>query len=267
MSKRQLRKPTPQSKSRRKVYVSVFSIVTIIILLYLLWPKSGPVPEPPIGGVTIIDSFYSTTPRFTDEAVNYIKSQGLKVNTYKEKNITVDFYKKLPRYSNSILLLRLHSGTRNATGTPTYLFTTQLYNPTDYFWEQMGGVIMAGKTSPTDPNEKPVFTVGPQFITTMLEGQFNDTIVILSSCYGLTTADLATEFIKKGVKAFISWDDRVSLFHTDRASTLLLKLLIENKMTVSEAVASVMNSIGPDPDYKSVLRYFPAQAGAVRAKL
>ncbi len=266
MSKRQLRNTSPQPKPRRKVYASVFSVVVIIILLYFLWPRPGPAPIPSVGGVTIVDSFYSTTPSFTDEAVGYVRSQGLKVSVYKDKNITVDFYKKLPKYSNSILVLRLHSGTRNATGTPTYLFTTQLYNPTDYLWEQMGGVIMAGKTSPNDPDEKPVFTVGPQFIT-MLEGQFNDTIVILSSCYGLTTADLATEFINKGVKAFISWDDKVSLFHTDRASTLLLKLLIENKMTVSEAVATVMNNIGPDAEYKSSLRYFPTQAGSVRAKL
>ncbi len=223
-------------------------------------------PIPLVGGVSIVDSFYSSTPSFTDEAVGYIRSQGLRVNVYKDKNITVDFYKKLPGYSNSILLLRVHSGTRNVTGTPTYLFSTQPYNPTDYFWAQVDGSIMAGKTRPTDPSEAPVFTVGPQFMA-MVEGYFNDTIVILSSCYGLTTADLATEFINKGVRAFISWDERVSLFHTDRASTLLLKLLVENKMTVSEAVATVMNSVGADPDYKSSLRYFPAQAGSVRAKL
>ena len=266
MSRRQRQKPAPQPKPRRKVYVSIFSVVVIIILLYFVWPRPGPAPIPFVGGVTIVDSFYSTTPSFTDEAVGYVRSQGLKVSVYKDKNITVRFYEKLPSYSNSILLLRLHSGTRNVTGTPTYLFTTQLYNQFDYFWQQLDQSIMAGKTSPNDPNEKPVFTVGPQFIT-MLEGQFNDTIVILSSCYGLTTADLATEFINKGVKAFISWDDKVSLFHTDRASTLLLKLLVENKMTVSEAVATVMNNIGADPDYKSALRYFPAQAGAARARL
>jgi hypothetical protein len=125
---------------------------------------------------------------------------------------------------------------------------------------------MAGKTFSGDPNEKPVFTVAPQFIA-MSEGQFQGSIVILSSCLGLTTPDLAREFISKGAKAFISWDEKVSLPHTDAAVTLLLKLLIENKMTVSEAVASVMNSVGPDPEYKSALRYFPAEGGTVRAKL
>jgi len=29
----------------------------------------------------------------------------------------------------------------------------------------------------------------------------------------------------------------------------------------------VMNDIGADPDYKSSLRYFPTQAGSVRAQL
>ncbi len=92
----------------------------------------------------------------------------------------------------------------------------------------------------------------------------DETLTLLRARRDLATA---TEFINKGVKAFISWDDKVSLFHTDRASTLLLKLLVENKMTVSEAVATVMNNIGADPDYKSSLRYFPTQAGSVRAKL
>jgi hypothetical protein len=117
MSRRQ-KKTIPQPKSHRKAYVSVFSVVVIVVMLYFLWPKPVPVPASPIGGVTIVDSFYSSTPKFTDDAVTYIKSQGLKADIYKEKNITVDFYKKLPTYSNSILVLRVHSGTLNITGTP-----------------------------------------------------------------------------------------------------------------------------------------------------
>ncbi len=240
--------------------------MAVVVVLYLLWPKTGPVVAPPRGGVTIVDSFYPATPKFTDDAVSYLKLQGVKVNVYTGKNVTVDFYKKLPSYSSSILVLRVHSGTRNITGTPTYLFTTELYNPTDHWYEQFSQLVMAGKTFSGDPNEKPVFTVAPQFIS-MCEGTFQDTIVILSSCYGLSTLDLASEFIRKGAKAFISWDERVSLFHTDKATTLLLRLLIENKMTVGEAVANVMNSIGPDPDYKSELRYYPAAAGAARVNL
>ncbi|MEM2921928.1 MAG: hypothetical protein QXF26_06395, partial [Candidatus Bathyarchaeia archaeon] len=136
------------------------------------------------------------------------------------------------------------------------------YSPTEYWYEQFSQVVMAGKTFSGDPNEKPVFTVAPQFIS-MCEGNFNGTVVILSSCYGLHTQDLAAEFIRKGAKAFISWDERVGLFHTDRATMLLLKLLIENRMTVGEAVANVMNSVGPDPEFRSVLRYYPASAATV----
>jgi hypothetical protein len=123
--------------------------------------------------------------------------------------------------------------------------------------------VLAGKINPDNPNEDPVFTVGPDFIS-MCEGSFNGSIVILSSCYGLYTDHLANEFLAKGTTAFISWNERVSLLHTDKASALLLELLIGNKLTVGEAVTRVTTEVGEDPDYKSILLYYPSDAGTVK---
>jgi hypothetical protein len=109
--------------NRRSIALLLISI-TVVVLLYFAWPRSNPLSQ--TGGVTIVDSFYSYSPRFTDELVEYLTERGLKVDVYKDNDVTVDFYRELPKRSNSILLLRVHAGTLKNTSTlPTYMFTTE----------------------------------------------------------------------------------------------------------------------------------------------
>jgi len=86
----------------------------------------------------------------------------------------------------------------------------------------------------------------------------------MSSCLGLYRDQLAKAFIERGAKAFISWDEKVGLAHTDEATMVLLKSLIEEGMTVSEAVEKAMNDVGPDTTYNSMLHYYPQEAGSVK---
>ena len=54
-------------------------------------------------------------------------------------------------------------------------------------------------------------------------------------------------FIDQGASAYISWDGLVDLYHTDRATALLLKAICVEGLDVADAVEKVMAEVGPDP--------------------
>jgi hypothetical protein len=238
----------------------------IIFIGYFLWPRAEAPTKKGID-VTIVDTFYSSNKDFTDRLTGFLSKIGLRFDLYKDADVSVEFYRKLPKYSGGMLLLRVHAGIFGRDPTsPTYLFTTEQYTAGKYFVEQLTEQVLSGVRNPEDQEEKPVFTVGPRFVAMSMEGNFNGSVVILSSCFGLYNSQLAGEFIKKGARVFISWDEKVSLYHTDRAVTLLVRALLEEGLPIREAVNKVMNELGEDPIYHSRLSYYPQEAGALRLK-
>ena len=237
--------------------------ICIIVITYFFYPHPEQIPVKE--GVTIVDLFYSTNPQFTNEVTSFLTSKDITTNTFKDANITVDFYRQLPKYGSNLVVLRIHAGVLEHDPTkPTFLFTEEPYNTYEYLFEQLSEQVQSGKIDPDDSAEEPVFTVGPLFVSASMEGSFSDSIVVMSSCLGLYSTQLAEAFIERGAKAFISWDEKVSLTHTDEATMVLLRSLIEYGMTVSEAVEKAMNDVGPDTAYNSMLHYYPSEAGNVK---
>jgi len=179
--------------------------------------------------------------------------------------VTVELYKNLPTYGYNLIILRVHSGVlgREGESAPTYMFTNEEYTTSKWWLEQLTEQVLSGVVNPDNPDEKPVFTVGPAFINA--NSNFNKSIIILSSCLGLYTNELAETFINKGALAFISWDEKVSLSHTDEACKYLLRELIE-EVTIGEAVKKVLDEVGQDPAYNSTLKHYPSEAKDLRLK-
>jgi len=206
-------------------------------------------------GIVIVDQFYSKDPSFTDELKRFLESLNYKVQVFKDDEVTVDFYKTLPSLGAGLYILRVHAGVLN-TSKETYLFTSEEYNQMDHWVEQLTGQVAKGMVNPLG-GEKPVFAVGPAFVEMSMEDDFRGATIILSSCLGLYDTRLAEAFIKKGAKVFISWDEKVSLSHTDKAVYELVKILLVDEATVNEAVSKVMEDVGVDPEYGAVLKIYP----------
>lgn len=237
--------------------------LTLVIVVAYVWPRYeyATIRD----GVAIVDGFYSSSPSFTDETVAYLSSKELNVTVYMDSEVTVDLYRRLPTHGYSIIILRVHAGVYEKNPTkPTFLFTNERYTESGYPWLKMSGQVAGGKVNPDNFNESSVFTVGPLFVAMSMERSFNGSIIILSSCLGLYTLELAEAFIDKGAKAFISWDEKVSLLHTDEACMLLLKALIEDGMTINQSVEKVMREVGSDPEYGGVLMYYPEEVGNLK---
>jgi len=95
-----------------------------------------------------------------------------------------------------------------------------------------------------------------------MEGKFNNTVIIMMGCEGLSNTIMAEAFIEKDAKAYTGWDGPVSADHTDEATIFLLQQLITQKRTISEAMEEVMKEIGHDPEFNSNdLLYYPIDAG------
>jgi len=267
-------------KSISKLVAASIAIV-FIIALGSVWMSSRPIytptatsplptqtptqphtePTRPVSNVGIIDQFYSENQSFTDEAIELMKSRGMSVSVHKDKEVTVELYRKLPTFGYNLIVLRVHAGISvRPKERLTFLFTAEPYSTSDYVYEQLSDQITPGVINP-DVGEPPVFTVGPMFVRMSMEGNFNGATIILSSCLGLYNQYLAEALIEKGASVFISWNEIVSLDHTDKAALTLLKALIVEKRSVKEAVAKTMWEVGPDPTYGGILLYYPPDRG------
>lgn len=274
MSKRRRPKLKPTNILRTVlaviIYLAVFGTLGIIIWQFF-FPQSFNIEFEPKSKssergsklcVGIIDQFYSVSPDFTDNVVNLLRKKGISVSIHKDEEVTVELYRNLPSYRYKLIILRVHAAVdTNSSGEPVFLFTSEPYSTDKYFYEQITDQIACGTIA--NMSGQQFFIVGPKFIEKSVEGSFNGSIVVLSSCTGLHSLSLAEAFIKRGVAVFVSWDKTVSLHRTDEAVLALIEFLIINKLPLSEAVDRVMLTVGRDPEYNSTLKYYPASMGFI----
>ena len=143
--------------------------------------------------------------------------------------------------------------------TPVCLFTSEPYSTKTYLYEQLTDqIVMVSYTMPQPPY---YFGIMPEFVAQSMKGSFQNSIIIMMGCEGLNNTKMAEAFIEKGAKAYISWKGMVSAPHTDQATTHLLQHFLIEKQTLKEAISETSKDAGPDPIYKSLLTYYPLEAG------
>jgi hypothetical protein len=214
----------------------------------------------------IIDQLSLTFPNqtFIENATNILKQAGYSIDYHAGEEITVEFYKNLPTHGYGLIILRAHSSAAELQGkefveTPVGIFTSESYSQTKYIYEQLTDqLVTASYTMPQPPY---YFAIVPKFVTSSMKGTFQNTIIIMMGCEGLNNTKMAEAFIQKGAKAYIGWKGAVSASHTDTATTRLLQHLITEKQTTNQAIDNTMKEVGPDPEGKSTLCYYPVEAG------
>lgn len=233
--------------------------VSIIVIAYVGWRWISPTARAP--SVGIVDQFYSQSPDFTDRVVTFLEGQSITYKLHKDAEVTVELYRNLPTFGYKLIILRVHAGVSMGAEQKTAMFTSQEYNADDYFVEQLLDQVGQGIFGGV---ETPVFTVSPNFVTNCMKGDFQNAIVVLSSCWGLHNTLLAEALRERGASSFIGWDERVTLEHTDEATLVLLKALINERLTINEAVDKAMKEVGPDQAYSSKLKYHPEGASSLK---
>lgn len=190
-----------------------------------------------------------------------LEDYGFVVDLYQADAVTVDLYRQLPNCGYKLIIFRAHSGLLGGEGEiikRTCLFTNEPYSETKHVTEQLTDQLAMARI---DENHPWVFGIGDEFVTQSMEGRFDNTVSITMGCSCLYLDDLAQAFIAKGASAYLAWDATVDLGYVDEATPYLIRQLCVDKVTVAKAVASTMNTIGPDPEYGARLKYYSPQSG------
>jgi len=251
--------------------------VTIAILIALIFvsgflinsmlkqPSTNPTSqtsstsEPSEPRAAIVDHLSLTYPNqtFIETATDTLKQAGYTVDYYTGEQVTVEFYRKLPTHDYRVIILRVHSGLALGT-TELDLFTSEPYSKTKYVYEQLTKQILQAFYSEGGPT---YFAISPNFVKSSMNGKFQNTVVIMMGCNGLTYTNTAEAFIEKGAKVYISWTKPVLAPHADSATSDLLRHFLIEKRTLKESVQETFKEVGPDPSYKSLLIYYPLRVG------
>ena len=211
----------------------------------------------------IVDQLYSLQPNqdFISDVTKELEDYGFKVDLYQGDDVTVDFYKKLPSYGYKLIIFRAHSGLLSKKGEPikrTCLFTNEPYSETKHVAEQLSDQLAKARIAENYPW---VFGVGDEFVTRSMEGEFDNTVIIMMGCSCLYLEDLAQAFIGRGASVYLAWDASVDLDYVDKATPYLIRQLCVEKVTIGKGVMNTMSVVGTDPVYYAVLKYYPPQSG------
>lgn len=208
----------------------------------------------------IVDHLSLSTPNqsFIGKASTILRQAGYTVDYYSGEEVTVEFYRNLPTYGYSLVVLRVHSARGD---TSLSLFTSEQYSTRRYVYEQLDEQITAVGFTPYTEGDPLYFGIGPRFIKLSMKGRFQNTLIVMMGCFGLTYSEMAESFTQKGAKVYISWSGDVLGVRNDPAIACLLQHLILEKQTVEKAVADTEKAFGPSPLDDSVLLYYPLEAG------
>jgi hypothetical protein len=259
-----------RERRRKKTRIRSSALLALLLLvifvaafLYIAWsPHATSNYNSPLGmDAAIVDQLTAFSPNkaFVEEAQGMLTSAGFTVKYYPPADVTVELYRHLPSLGYRLIILRVHTAGPESNGD-VYPFTSEAYDVNRYPLEQLAGSL--AKASMQNQSGPYYFAISPLFVSKEMQGNFRGAIIILSSCVGLSSTNLADALIRRGASALIGWDGTVTLTHTDGATLVLLKHLTGGS-AIAEAVQAAMREVGPDPEYGSVLTYYPSNASQV----
>jgi len=216
----------------------------------------------------IVDQLSLTSPNqtFVEVAANTLERAGYTVDYYAGENVTVGFYRDLPMQDYNVIILRVHSTGDLVSGSSTVetsvcLFSSELVSSSKYVSEQFTCALVGVYFLPRHEGDPEYFGVSNVFVKDNMNGKFNNTLIIMMGCEGLTNTLMANAFLAKGARACIGWNGPVLQAETDATTTTLLNHLFVNRQTIDSALEQTFSEMGPDPQYNTIMIYYPPEAG------
>jgi hypothetical protein len=192
-----------------------------------------------------------------------LQNHGFNVSYYNE-TLDVNFFKNLATSNYGLIILRDHSALRNDSSTVD-LFTSERYVPGVHDQDLGNGLLALGEFY-YKPSEQ--YLVLSSLFVENLPGRFPNSIVIAMGCQSLKPGcqQMAQAFLDKGAKAYIGWSDIVFPPDTDTETMRLIRMLLDENMTIGDAVRGTHTytySGTPSPysneiiNVKSEMRFYP----------
>ncbi len=240
----------------------------------------------------IVDQLHDDipSPYFQDRATELLETTGYEVELFTTEQLTVDFYKRLPSMNYEFIVFRTHAVGNDekdiASGKdPVSLFTGEKYRDDKYITEQLSGQI--GKGAPymssildvsadlselTNSNKtsieidvtssfqlvddsNPYFLIGSKYVDDVMEGRFQNTVLVLGGCSTLSSPILAKSLINRGASSVIGWDNLVGSINNDNTILKFLENHLINEMEIEDAVKDAMSKV-PKGSYNANFSYY-----------
>lgn len=243
-----------------KVLVVVFIATVIYSLVLYMGTQSSDANEGLPRKAVIVDQLSLTYPNqsFVDRSTSILEGAGFTVDYYPGEEVDVSFYQNLPSRGYGIIILRVHSGPvvdeNNIAKSYISFFTSENYRINKYpSYEASLRVV------PVEYFEgSPIyFAVTPDFFMYEAKGRFNNSVVVMMGCVGLTFGRMADTLVHLGAKVYVSWDGPVLADHTDLGTIHFLKHFVTERKTLGRSLADTMAEVGPDPEYEASLLFYP----------
>ena len=266
------KRPDTRSEFRAALLmVGIFGVIAavfaVVAITFTLFDGDGDgtgdaEPDGPLRAA-IVDQLDLTFPNqlFREEATATLEAAGYEVEYIPGELVTVDYYRELATHDYDLIVLRIHAAVQQKSNADqtiqlAELFTSERFSEAQHVDEfetgQVGAVVYE------DGGEE-YFGIGPRFIIDSMVGEFDGATIVMMGCNGLISEQMAEAFVRKGAGSFISWNDLVSVTHTDAATLNLLDQMLVNNLSSSDAAAATMAEVGPDPYYDSVLLSYPLE--------
>jgi len=215
----------------------------------------------------IIDQLHDQMPNevFHTKATEYFEAAGYTLDIVTTKDVTVDFYKELPKMNYKFVVVRTH-GAENSEDV--VLFTGERYSEEQYIQEQLFGQVKKATplleriykvddtssewvivnstfrylSTPANPiyeAENEFFAIAPKLVSDAMNGRFDDTVFILGGCNTLSNPSLAKSLIERGASSVVGWDNSVGNSDNDWALQNILEKILVEDMPIEEAVDAV----------------------------
>jgi len=243
-----------------KVLVVVFIGAVIYSLVLYLGTQSSNANEGLPRKAVIIDQLSLTYPNqtFIKRATSILQDAEFTVDYYPGEEVDVSFYQNLPSRGYGIIILRVHSGPvvdeNNIAKSYISFFTSENYSINKYQSDQI-----LGRLVPVEYyNGSPIyFAVTPDFFRYKANGRFNNSVIVMMGCVGLTFGKMADTLVYLGAKVYVSWDRPVLAEHTDLGTINFLKHFVTEKKTIGLSIFETKEEVGPDPQYDAYLLFYP----------
>jgi hypothetical protein len=250
----------------KKTLVYAALIITIIILptVFVLQFLTSRPNRPKAAIIDQLSSSHlSPTSQYPNQTfidlAKSLLSQRFDTIDYYSDNASVENYKQLPSRGYKVIIWRAHSAL-DLDSKYVAISTSERELQTSYDqYIQNGQLTLCSITG--DPYL--YYAINPRFIREVMNGRFEDTVIIMMSCNGLKTEynETAAAFRDKGAKVLISWDGWISSANNDDATAHLLNYMIAENNTVSDAVSKIQEYSSPDFG-PSTLHYSPVVPAA-----
>jgi len=277
--------------SSRAIIVTISVIISFSFLIsfasqeYLIESESfsDGVPR-----AAILDQLHKDIPnvKFQEQAAEYLEMAGYEVDLFTTEQLTVDFFKKLPKMNYEFIVFRTHAvgddGPDSLEEEPVAIFTGEAYTDDKYIQEQLFGQLRKGApfmSSEVDVTvdlsnldaegrveyetslslvdaSNPYFMIGSKYVDELMEGNFPNSVLVLGGCSTLSNPTLARSFIDRGASIVVGWDRLVESGRNDKVMLSFLENVLIDDMEIPKAVELVIDEYNLDLESVPTFSYY-----------